>query len=159
MAAAKPNELRLIRVYDAPAKLVWTMWTEDKHVTKWWGPRGFTLTTKSKDVRPGGKWIYTMHGPDGTDYPNKVIFLEVVKPERLVYKHASDDETENVNFHVTVTFEAAGDKTKLEMRSVFESKEELARVEEKYGAIEGAKQTVSRLEQYLLQMHPALKGN
>jgi uncharacterized protein YndB with AHSA1/START domain len=90
-----------------------------------------------------------MHGPDGRDYPNKIIFLEVEKPNRLVYKHSDDGETEPVNFHVTVTFEQESDKTKLTMHSVFESAAELERVNREYGAIEGAKQTVERLEQYL----------
>ena len=152
------REILITRILNAPRELVFDAWTNPEHIGHWWGPNGFTITNKEWDLRAGGVWRFTMHGPDGTDYPNKVIFLEVVKPERLVYKHAGDDETENINFHVTVTFEAAGDKTKLEMRSVFESREELARVEEKYGAIEGAKQTVSRLEQYL-QLQQASKAN
>lgn len=73
---AKPNEIQITRIYDAPVKLVWEAWTDLKQVEKWWGPRGFTLTTKSKHLRPGGKWIYTMHSPDGTDYPNIAHHLQ-----------------------------------------------------------------------------------
>ncbi|MEZ6045243.1 MAG: SRPBCC domain-containing protein [Planctomycetaceae bacterium] len=54
---------------------------------QWWGPRGFTLTHHSKDLRPGGTWHYTMHGPDGTDYPNMTLYHEVEKYKKLVYDH------------------------------------------------------------------------
>jgi uncharacterized protein YndB with AHSA1/START domain len=90
-----------------------------------------------------------MHGPDGRDYPNKIIFLEVLKPERLVYKHSGEEDTEDINFHVTITFEAVGDNTQLTMRMVFPSKEELERVAREYGAIEGAHQHIARLEEYV----------
>src|SRR4051794_29231769 len=79
------REIVFSRVFDAPRELVWKAWTEPHHVTKWWGPNGFTTTIHEMDVRTGGTWHHTMHGPDGTDYPNKSIFVEVVKPERIVY--------------------------------------------------------------------------
>jgi uncharacterized protein YndB with AHSA1/START domain len=53
-ARNKPNELRIIRVYDAPVAAVWDAWTDPEQVAQWWGLRGFTLTTESKDLRPGG---------------------------------------------------------------------------------------------------------
>jgi len=51
------------------------------------GPRGFSITTHSKDLRTGGHWNYTMHGPDGTNYPNKTQYLEVKEYAKLVYDH------------------------------------------------------------------------
>jgi uncharacterized protein YndB with AHSA1/START domain len=75
----KSNEIRITRIYGAPVKAVWEAWTDPKQAAQWWGPRGFTLTTHSKDLRPGGSWIYTMHGPDGVGYPNKTVYLEVEK--------------------------------------------------------------------------------
>ncbi len=75
------------RVFDAPRNLVFDAWTDSRHVGNWYGPRGFTLTTYEMDVRPGGVWRFTMHGPDGVDYPNKITYIEIVKPERLVYDH------------------------------------------------------------------------
>ncbi len=60
---------------------------------KWWGPRGFTLTTHSKDLRAGGTWRYTMHGPDGVDYPNVTKYLVVEPYKKLVYfDHGGNDE-------------------------------------------------------------------
>ena len=79
------REIIATRVFDAPRELVFKMWTDPKHVGRWWGPRGFTTTIHEMDVKPGGIWRLTMHGPDGRDYKNKVVFLEVEEPERLVY--------------------------------------------------------------------------
>jgi len=116
------------------------------------GPTGFTTTTYEMDVKPGGVWRFVMHGPDGTDYKNKIIFIEVVKPERIVYRHAGEADSEPVRFHVTVTFAAQGAKTQLTMKSIFETAEERNRVVEKYGAIEGGKQTLGRLAEHLAQL-------
>jgi len=144
------REILVSRTFDAPRELVWEVFTDPDHIQAWWGPNGFSTITHEMALKPGGVWLFTMHGPDGRDYPNKVVYIDVVKPERLVYKH-SDDEAhlESVNFHVTVTFEAQGEKTKLTMQSVFPTAEERDRVVEEYGALEGAKQTLARLGEYL----------
>jgi uncharacterized protein YndB with AHSA1/START domain len=153
------RELIFNRVLDAPRELVFKAWTDPDHVVKWWGPNGFTNTNHGMDVSENGVWRFTMHGPDGVDYKNKIVFLEVVKPERLVYKHCDDEDTESITFHVTVTFEAKGNKTDLTMCMVFDSKEELERVAREYGAIEGAHQHIARLEAYVsgknILVHPA----
>jgi uncharacterized protein YndB with AHSA1/START domain len=139
------REIVLSRLLDAPRELVWQAWVDPKQVVQWWGPLGFTTTTQEMAVTPGGMWRFVMHGPDGTDYKNKIIFTEVVKPERLVYRHAGEEATEDVKFHVTVTFEAQGRKTLLTMRSLFETAQERDEVVTKYGAIEGGQQTLERL--------------
>ena len=110
----KSNELKIVRIYDAPVKTVWDAWTDLKQVVQWWGPRGFTLTTHSKDLRPGGHWRYTMHGPDGTDYPNVTKYHEVETCSRLVYDHGGTDDTPPL-FRVTVLFIDLNGKTKLDM--------------------------------------------
>src|SRR5258706_2724536 len=79
--------IRGMCVFDAPRELVWKVWTEPEHIGMWWGPDGFTTTTHKMEVKAGGVWRFVMHGPDGRDYQNKITFIEVVKPERLVYKH------------------------------------------------------------------------
>ena len=151
-ASTVDREIVITRVLDAPRELVFRAWTEPDHVVKWWGPQGFTTTTKEMDVRPGGVWRFVMHGPDGRDYKNKIVFSEVTKPERLVYAHADDGETEPVSFQVTVTMDDQGGKTKLTMRMVFPSVEERDRVVKEYGALEGAKQHVDRLAEHLTTM-------
>lgn len=108
------NELRLTRVFNAPVKAVWEAWTDTKQVAQWWGPRGFSITTHSKDLRTGGHWAYTMHGPDGVNYENKTLYLEVSKYERLVYDHGGNDDRPPL-FRVTVSFTENKGKTKMEM--------------------------------------------
>ncbi|MDB5309464.1 MAG: hypothetical protein JWO38_3666 [Gemmataceae bacterium] len=151
-ADTSDREIVITRVIDAPRDLVFSAWTDPEHVSRWWGPRGFTTTTSRMDVSPGGVWRFVMHGPDGRDYQNKIVFSEVVKPERLVYAHGGDDEGEPVNFHVTVTFEDQAGKTKLTMRSLFPSAEERDRVVREYGAVEGGNQTLARLAEHLTKM-------
>ncbi|HYU24586.1 MAG TPA: SRPBCC family protein, partial [Thermoanaerobaculia bacterium] len=116
VANAAQNEIVATRVFDAPRELVWRMWTDPKHVVHWWGPNGFRNTIHEMDVRPGGVWRFIMHGPDGTDYQNKVIYNEVVKPSRLSYRHMSGPV-----FDAIVDFAEQGEKTLVSMRMVFES--------------------------------------
>ncbi len=149
------RELSITRVLNAPQELVWEVWTKPEHITHWWGPVGFSTTTHEINVKPGGVWRFTMHGPDGRDYPNKIVFIEVVKPRLLVYKHTGEEETADIKFNVTVSFEKHGNKAKLTMRSLFDSPEELERVIREFGADEGMKQTVNRLEEYLEKNQPA----
>src|SRR5258706_10882308 len=104
-----------MRVFDAPRELVWKVWTEPEHIGKWWGPNGFTTTTHKMEVKAGGVWRFVMHGPDGRDYQNKITFIEVVKPERLVYKHGGaggeeDRGLEAPSLHVPGIFTAEGGK-------------------------------------------------
>lgn len=113
-AKNKSNEIKIIRIYDAPVETVWQAWTDPKQAAQWWGPRGFTITTHSKDLRVGGSWHYTMHGPDGTDYPNKTKYLEVEENYRLVYDHGGNDDQPPL-FRVTVVFVNLNGKTQMEM--------------------------------------------
>ena len=140
------REMIVSRLFDAPRELVFDAWTDPEHLGEWWGPNGFTTTVHSMDVRPGGVSRYMMHGPDGTDWPNGVAYEEVVRPGRLVYSHGSDDKPDQ--FHVTVTFDDVGGKTRLTLRSLFPTPEALQAVM-KFGAIEGGKQTLTRLAEYL----------
>jgi uncharacterized protein YndB with AHSA1/START domain len=145
------REIAAVRLFDAPRELVWKVWTDPEHVGKWWGPDGFTTTTHSMEVKPGGVWRFVMHGPDGRDYQNKITYVEVVKPQRLVYKHGGDKEVEPVNFQVTVTFRDQGNKTRVDMRMVFPSANARDHVIKTYGAFEGLKQHLGRLEAYLVK--------
>ena len=79
------REIVITRLIAAPPELVFDAWTDPKQIGRWWGPNGFTTTTHSMDVRPGGVWRFVMHGPDGRDYQNKIVYREVKRPERLVY--------------------------------------------------------------------------
>jgi uncharacterized protein YndB with AHSA1/START domain len=152
-STAADREIVLSRVFDAPRERVWRAWTDPEQVVKWWGPRGFTTTIHEMDVRVGGVWRHTMHGPDGSDYPNKSVFVEVVEPERIVYSHGGAKMGGTAaQFNSTWTFEAQGDKTKLTMRLVFPTAEDCDRVVREYGAVEGGKQTLERLAEHLAKM-------
>ena len=152
-AAGDPadREIVITRTFDAPRELIWELWTTPEHVVRWWGPNGFTTTIEGMDVRPGGVWKHVMRGPDGTDYPNKSVFREVVKPERIVYTHGGGRPGDRgVTFVATWTFEALGAKqTRVTMRAVFPSAADRDRVVRDYGAIEGGRQTLARLADYL----------
>lgn len=148
----RDREIVLTRSFDAPRDLLFTVWTQPEHVAQWWGPRGFTTTNHQMDVRPGGVWRLTMHGPDGTDYPNQIVYREVVRPERLVYSHASADPNDPGRFDVTVTFTEMSGKTVITMRSLFQSAEARDYVVREFHAIEGGNQTLDRLGAYLATM-------
>lgn len=146
-AKNKPNEIYISRIYDAPVKMVWEAWTNPEQTAKWWGPRGFTITTHKTDIRTGGTWDYTMHGPDGIDYPNKTKFLEVEKYSRMVYDHGGNDE-KNPLFRVTVNFSELAGKTKMEMTMTLPTPEALEETKKIIKKADGYS-TWDRLAEYL----------
>jgi uncharacterized protein YndB with AHSA1/START domain len=146
VANAAQNEIVATHVFDAPRELVWRMWTDPRHVVHWWGPNGFRNTIHEMDVRPGGVWRFIMHGPDGTDYQNKFVYSEVVKPSRLTYKHVSGPL-----FDAFVDFIDRGETTEVSVRMVFESAALRDKVAAEFGAVEGLHQTLGRLDAMLAQ--------
>lgn len=146
-AIKKSNVISLSRVYDAPLQAVWEAWTIPEEVAQWWGPRGFTLTTHSHDLRTGGHWHYTMHGPDGTDYENTTQYLEVVPQQRMVYDHGGHKDRPPL-FRVTALFTERDGRTQLDMSMAFATPEVAA---EMRGFIRkaGGEATWDRLAEYL----------
>jgi uncharacterized protein YndB with AHSA1/START domain len=143
-AAAGEREIVLERTFDASRERVFDAWTDPAHLARWFGPRGFTTTTHEADIREGGVWRYTMHAPDGTDYPNRMRYLEITRPERIVYDHDDDGHGDPAPFHVVVTFEEEGGRTRQVSRMRFATAEERdAKV--RFGAIELGHQTMDRL--------------
>lgn len=142
------------RVFDAPRDLVFAAWTDPDRISAWWGPRGFTTSTSGFSLRPGGAWVYVMHGPDGVDYPNWIVYREVVRPERLVYDHGGGALDTPAHFHVTVGFADLGGRTEVVMRSVFPSTTARDEVVRRYGAIHGGHETLARLAEQLAGPQP-----
>jgi uncharacterized protein YndB with AHSA1/START domain len=142
--ATKVGERGIVitRIFDAPRDLVFEAWTKQEHLSKWWGPQGFTTTFQEFDMKPGGTWQFIMHGPDGVDYPNTIVFVGVDKPERIVLQFA--------NFLGTATFEDLDRKTKLTYSTIFETVAEFDQV--KTYAVPGAEQTMDRLGVHLTSM-------
>ena len=141
-------DIAITRIYDAPVALVWDAWTDPAQTAQWWGPRGFSITTHSKELRAGGSWTYTMHGPDGKDWPNFTRYHEVVPQARLVYDHGASSEDAKPMFRVTVEFRDLGERTELNMRMSFASVEEVAQSRAIIKAA-GGNSTWDRLAEYL----------
>ena len=139
------------REFHAPRELVWEAMTKPEHVVNWWGPRGFSTTIEVMDFRVGGVWKHVMRGPDGAKYPNKSIFKEIVKPERIVFSHGGGcEEGPGASFQATWNFEAlAADTTRVTARMVFPSATERDFVVKEFGATEGGQQTLMRLGEFL----------
>jgi uncharacterized protein YndB with AHSA1/START domain len=141
------NDIYLTRLYDAPLQAVWNAWTDPKQTAEWWGPRGFTITTLRKDVRTGGMWDYTMHGPDGVDYPNVTNYLEVQPLSRLVYDHGGT-ATQPPMFRVTVDFKETSGKTNMDMTMTLPTAEAATQTK-KFIRQAGGDATWDRLAEFL----------
>lgn len=146
------REIVITRVIKAQRELVFDAFMDTDHISEWWGPSGFTTTTHESDKRVGGAWRFTMHGPDGTDYPNRIIYTEISPVERLRYDHDSDIDNDPAGFKVTITFTDRGNKTEIRMHSLFPTEEACAAVK-RYGAVEGGNQTLQRLNVFLAKTH------
>lgn len=147
-AEVEGREIWISRVFNAPREMVWEVWTKPEHISNWWGPRGFSTTTQSMDVRAGGEWKLVMHGPDGTDYAGVIRYDEVTAPSVLRYRHGG------AGADVVVNFDAEGQQTRVTMRMTFASVEEMETVRKRANADEGMAQTIARLGEYLV-LHKA----
>src|ERR1700733_14838947 len=120
------NKVTYKRYFDVPISLAFEAWSSQEHLEQWWGPDGFTVTTKSMDFSSGGIWDFVMHGPDGRDYKNKIQFTEIKKPHRICYRHLGDGGgTSNDHYRAIIVFEETGEGTSLTFEQIFPSKEEL----------------------------------
>jgi uncharacterized protein YndB with AHSA1/START domain len=146
-SATADREIVLSRAIDAPRELVFEAFTELRHLSQWWGPDGFTTTTRSFEFRVGGAWDFVMRGPDGTDYQEWISWTEITPPERIALRHGESRGDPNA-FESVLTFEPDGRATRLEMRTVFSTKEQRDEAVERYGAIEGGRQTLGKLAAY-----------
>jgi uncharacterized protein YndB with AHSA1/START domain len=150
-ALEQPSDREVIfsRLLDAPQELVWRAWTDPEHVHQWFGPAGFTTTTDEFEFVPGGVWRFIMHGPDGTDYPNRIVFREIVPPSRLVYENSWDLPGAPLDFRVVCEFVADANRTNLSIHMTFRDAEAFKTAVERYGVLDGGTQTLDRIAQYL----------
>jgi len=147
-SATADREIVIFRVIDAPRELVFEAFTEVRHLSLWWGPEGFTTTTQSFEFSVGGEWDFVMYGPDGTDYAEWITWTEITPPERIAMLHGESRDDPNA-FESVLTFEPNGAATRIEMRTVFPTKELRDEAVEKYHAIEGGQQTLGNLAAYV----------
>jgi uncharacterized protein YndB with AHSA1/START domain len=149
--ATADREIVISRVIDAPRELVFEAFTEVRHLSQWWGPHGFSTTTQAFEFRAGGEWVFVMHGPDGTDYQEWISWTEIAPPERIALLHGEHRGDPNA-FESVLTFAPHGAATRIEMRTVFPTKELRDEAVEKYHAIEGGQQTLGNLAVYVTEL-------
>lgn len=139
------REVVVTRRFDVGPEVLWEWWTDPARVVRWWGPAGFRTTVHEMDVRPGGLWNHTMHGPDGTDYPSMARFIEVVRPARLSYSLEGGTPTARIACEVTWTFAREKRGTVVTLRMRFPTAEDRNRAQETLGVREAGVETLNRL--------------
>jgi uncharacterized protein YndB with AHSA1/START domain len=148
VSADQPT-ITMEREFAAPPQAVFAAYRDPDALKEWYGPDGFSITVIAMDFRVGGLFRFTMHGPDGTDYPNRIMYRDIVPGARIAYLHDSGIDNDPRGFEVLVTFAAAGEgRTLLTMRSTFPSVEARNAVM-KFGAVELGMQTVEKLAAYV----------
>src|SRR5688500_14653412 len=156
-SATTDREIVITRAISAPRELVFEAFTEVRHLSRWWGPEGFTTTTRSFEFRTGGVWDFVMHGPDGTDYAEWITWTEIAAPERIALLHGESRDDPDA-FQPVLTFEPDGAATRIELRTVFRSTQLRDQAVEKYHAIEGGQQTLSNLAAYVAEIVRSGRG-
>jgi uncharacterized protein YndB with AHSA1/START domain len=151
------REMVVSRLIDEPTALVFNAWTEPKQLEQWWGPDGFTTTVHEMDVVEDGITRLVMHGPDGIDYPNKLVYTDIRAAKRLSYMHSDDGDADNdaAAFGVTVLFEEEGHQTRVTLHALFKTAAERDRVVQEHDALNGANQTLERLDKFLQAFLPS----
>ncbi len=104
------------RELPADPEAVFSAISDPVRLARWWGPNGFTNTFQTFEFRQGGTWLFTMHGPDGADYPNQSEFLEIVPPSLVRIKHISLPR-----FELSIALEASANGTRLTWVGAFEN--------------------------------------
>ena len=141
------QEILSTREFDAPRELVFEAHTSCEHLSRWWGPRRYEVSSCELDFRPGGAWRMVHKGAEGEIPAFRGEFREIVRPERITWSF----EWEGMPGHVSVqtaTFEDLGGRTRLTARSVFDSREDRDGMLQS-GMEEGAAETYERLDDYL----------
>lgn len=123
-----PDERRLtiVRDFAAPRELVWRAFTEPYHLSRWWGPKGYTNPVCEVDLRVGGSWHNVMRSPDGRELPVDSVYLEVRPPERLVYRNKAPDgpafgDNPPPSFVRVISFEDIGGRTRVTLEAYFDT--------------------------------------
>jgi uncharacterized protein YndB with AHSA1/START domain len=154
---ARPSgrEVVFSRLIAAPVELVWEIWSDVRHLHEWFGPAGFTTTTQEFAFEPGGVWRFTMHGPDGTDYPTRIVFREIEPRSRIVYDNSWALPDAPLDFTVVVTFTPEGAGTRLMLHMTFANDAAMRTAVERYGVLSGGTETFERIARYALDLDAA----
>lgn len=137
------REIRITRVFKAPVELMWDVWSKPEHIANWWGPNGFTNTIHKMEFKEEGEWTLTMHGPDGTNYPNRIVYKEIELHKKIVFEHF------HPYFFTTVIFEARGEETYIDWTMEFNTAEMRDIIIKAHKADQGQKENLDKLGKYL----------
>jgi len=153
------KDLVIIREFDAPRDLVWKVWTEPKHIEKWWGPRGFDTKVESMDLKVGGRAVYVMTGPDGTEYAVSGKILELDPPKKIVstdefgdgFQDAHPGEDLPQGMISTAVFDDLGDRCRLTL-TVSHPTIEDRKKHEAMGVVAGWNSSFDCMDDYLAEL-------
>lgn len=145
------REIIVSRIMEAERERVWQAFHDPDALAQWWGPDGFTLTTRVFEFEEGGDWIFVMHGPDGRDYPNRIRFTRIETFGSIEYEQGDE---ERLLFRPRITFEDLGGRTRVTLHSTFATEADRDFVVKEHRAIEGGNQTLARLAEHLIEMRP-----
>jgi len=112
------STVRHPREIPATPKAVFAAFSDPARLARWWGPDGFSNSFQTFEFRPGGRWLFTMHGPDGTDYPNESEFLEIVPDALVRIRHVNQP-----HFDLRISLEPCATGTRVSWLGVFENRE------------------------------------
>lgn len=122
--ANNPNSVvRTERMFSFPPRKVFAAFEQPDQLAKWWGPKDFTNTFEQFEFKPGGLWVFVMHGPKGANYPNESVFWEIQPDCRIVIEHVVKPW-----YRLTVTMTPRGDQTHLAWDQESESPEVAAKM-------------------------------
>ncbi len=142
-----PNEFHFTRLINEAREKTFKAFSDPVGLAVWWGPNGFTTTTHAMDFGVGGAWTFTMHGPDGVNYPNHVVYTKIDPPRVITWDHHGEADKPAL-FKAVISFDEDGRNTRVTLRLI------LAEAHQRdgllaFGAVEGGWQNLARLESYL----------
>lgn len=146
MENTKDRSIKITKTLNLHIHQIWDLWTIPEHLEKWWGPNGFTATIHQFDLEVDGNWKMTLHGPDGTNFPNKSIFKAIIPLKKIVFEHFYP------HFMTTVIFKSLGEETNIDWTLLFNTVEMRDTIVKVHKADEGQKQNIEKLEKYIEEL-------
>ena len=146
MNSNSDREILSSRILNFPVETVYQAFANPIHLKNWWRPNGFSNTIHEFDLRPGGKWILTMHGPEIGNYENSSVFTTVLPFELVAWKRNSKPL-----FEMEIAFEKLEEnKTRISFRMIFETAEECGKI--KNFAVPKNEENFDRLEKEIINI-------
>jgi uncharacterized protein YndB with AHSA1/START domain len=153
---SKETEIVINREFTAPRQLVWDVWTQPKHIEKWFGPKGFDTRVEKFDFKVGGRATYVMVGPDGKEYPGTGVYREIVPIEKIVttdefgegFEESHPDMDLPQGMVTTALFDDLSDKTKLTLIISHPTVEDRKK-HEAMGVVDGWSSSLDKANEYI----------